>query len=155
MFACPRTSTFFLMFFVAWRSPARCKTKQVRDKTVSVVEHSRIIFHQTFFHYTWNKFYFTLLWRIAPAKLAPAETVRAFYVHVQAMLWRNAPANLAPAETVRAFYATVLVIHAPAETVRANGAMLRRRPSEQARQAFLSILICFFKFRHRRGEKDW
>ena len=116
----------------------------MRDKTVSVVEHSRIIFHQTFFHYTWNKFYFTLLWRIAPAKLAPAETVRAFYVHVQAMLWRNAPAKLAPAETVRAFYATVLVIHAPAETVRANGAMLRRRPSEQARQAFLSILIRFF-----------
>jgi len=66
-----------------------------------------------------------MLWRNAPAKLAPAETVRAFYAHVQAMLWRNAPAKLAQAETVRAFYATVLVIHAPAETVRANGAMLR------------------------------
>ena len=46
-----------------------------------------------------------MLWRNAPAKLAPAETVRASNAAVQAMLWRNAPANVAPAETVRAFNA--------------------------------------------------
>ena len=32
---------------VAWRSPAMCETKQVRDETVSDIEHSQIIFHST------------------------------------------------------------------------------------------------------------
>ncbi len=80
--------------------------KQVRDETVSVIEHSRIIFHSTLH----SASSYALAERPSKASsggISAAETVRAFNAAVQAMLWRNAPAKPAPAETVRAFNAAV------------------------------------------------
>ena len=82
--ACPFTSTVFLMLFVAWWSPALCETKPCCLLSIHDL--------------------FSILQ----------------YIKRQAVLWRNARAKLAPAETVRAFYATVLVSHAQADTVQAN-----------------------------------
>ena len=78
------------------RDETRCETKQCQLLSI----------HELFFvlHYIKRQ---AMLWRNAPAKLAPAETVRASNAAVQAMLWRNAPANVAPAETVRALNGTV------------------------------------------------
>ena len=114
---CVPVHVVFLMFFVDWWSPARCETKPCHLLSIYDL--------------------FSIL----------------HYIKCQAVLLRNALAKLAPAETVRAFYATVLVSHhdTPADTVGSNRAMLRRNVAgnspSKARHAFQAIFIRFFKFR--------